>query len=87
MKRLTCIALATLLLAGCAHGPAQLAPDVTPPTAWALNGGDTAPDWAGLLDPTLAALQARALDANRDIALAAQRWRQAQLLADQSALR
>lgn len=82
---------AGLLLAGCAHGPAAVAPDVTPPTAWALAGGDTqpqpAPDWAGLLDPTLAALQARALAANRDIALAAQRWRQAALLADQGALR
>lgn len=87
MKRLTCIALAALLLTGCALGPAARAPDVAAPTAWALTGGDATPDWAGLLDPTLAALQARALDANRDIALAAQRWKQAQLLADQSALR
>lgn len=83
----TCLALAALLLAGCAHGPAARAPDVTPPTAWSLASGDTTPDWAGLLDPQLAALQARALQANRDIALAAQRWKQAQLLAEQGALR
>ena len=84
--RLTSIALATLL-AACAHGPADKAPEVALPTAWSQAGGDAAPDWAGLLDPTLAALQARALDANRDIALAAQRWKRAQLLADQGALR
>lgn len=85
--KLNCLLLAALLLAGCAHGPAEHAPAVAAPGAWALAGGDAAPDWAGLLDPTLAALQARALAANRDIALAAQRWKQAQLLADQSALR
>ena len=85
--RLTSITLALLLLAGCAHGPAARAPDVPAPTAWALDGGDATPDWAGLLDPTLAALQARALQANRDIALAAQRWQQAQLLVEQSQLR
>ena len=85
--KLTSIALATLLLAGCAHGPADRAPDVPVPTAWALDAGDAAPDWAGLLDPTLAALQARALQANRDIALAVQRWKQAQLLVEQSLLR
>ncbi|MBW8847012.1 MAG: TolC family protein [Burkholderiales bacterium] len=84
--RLTLIALAALL-AGCALGPTAQAPEVAAPTAWALNGGDTEPDWAGLLDPTLAALQARALEANRDVKLAAQRWQQAQLLAEQSALR
>jgi NodT family efflux transporter outer membrane factor (OMF) lipoprotein len=85
--RLTLIALAAALLAGCAAGPAVKAPDVAAPTAWSLAGGDIAPDWAGLLDPTLAALQARALDANRDIAIAAQRWKQSQLLAEQGALR
>lgn len=84
---LTSIALAALLLAGCAHGPAAKAPDVPVPTAWSLSGGDVAPDWAGLLDPTLAALQARALQANRDIARAALNWRQAQLLAEQGSLR
>jgi NodT family efflux transporter outer membrane factor (OMF) lipoprotein len=84
---LTSIAFAALLLAGCALGPAATAPDVPAPTAWTLGGGDVAPDWAGLLDPQLAALQARALEANRDIARAALSWRQAQLLADQGALR
>lgn len=87
MKRLTSITLATALLAGCAHGPGAPAPDVQAPAAWSLAGGDTAPDWAGLLDPTLAALQARALDANRDIAQAALRWQQARLLAEQNGLR
>jgi len=86
--KLTAITLATaLLLAGCALGPHVKAPEVAPPTAWSLAGGDVVPDWAGLLDPQLAALQARALQANRDIARAALAWRQAQLLADQSALR
>ncbi|WP_457423241.1 TolC family protein [Roseateles sp. P5_E7] len=86
--RLTSMALAAaMLLAGCAHGPVNKAPEVALPTAWSQAGGDATPDWAGLLDPTLARLQARALDANRDIALAAQRWKRAQLLADQSALR
>ena len=83
---LTPLALAALL-AGCALGPTASAPAVAPPTAWVLSGGDATPDWAGLLDPQLAALQARALAANRDIALAAQRWKQAQLLTEQSALR
>lgn len=79
--------LASLLLAGCAHGPAPRAPEVAAPTHWSLAGGDVAPDWAGLLDPTLAALQARALQANRDVAIAAQRWQQARLLAEQNGLR
>ncbi|MDR7267695.1 NodT family efflux transporter outer membrane factor (OMF) lipoprotein [Pelomonas saccharophila] len=86
--KLNLIAIATaLLLAGCALGPTVKAPEVASPTAWSLSSGDAQPDWAGLLDPKLAALQARALDANRDIALAAQRWKQAQLLAEQSELR
>lgn len=82
-------ALAALCVTGCAHGPAA-APataDLALPAAWAERPGDATPDWAGLLDPQLAALQARALAANRDIALAAQRWKQAQLLVEQSALR
>lgn len=84
----TLTALATaLMLAGCALGPTAQAPEVAVPTAWSLGSGDIKPDWAGLLDPQLAALQARALEANRDIALAAQRWKQAQLLAAQSELR
>ncbi|RZL31907.1 MAG: TolC family protein, partial [Rubrivivax sp.] len=87
MKKLSCIALSTALLAGCAHGPGAEPPDVKPPVAWSLASGDVAPDWTGLLDPTLAALQARALQANRDIAQAALRWQQARLLADQGALR
>lgn len=86
--KLNCITLvAALLLAGCAHGPADRAPEVAPAASWSLAGGDTAPDWAGLLDPTLAALQDRALRANRDIAQAALRWQQARLLQEQSQLR
>ena len=84
---LTTLALAAALLAGCAAGPTAQAPAIAPPAAWSLSGGDVAPDWAGLLDPTLAALQARALQANRDIAIAGQRWKQARLLAEQGALR
>ncbi|RTL46718.1 MAG: TolC family protein [Burkholderiales bacterium] len=87
MKTTLLTLTAALTLAACAAGPAPQRPAVTEPTAWALTGGDVAPDWAGLLDPQLAALQARALAANRDVALAAQRWKQAQLLVDQSALR
>lgn len=79
--------LLSLVLSGCAHGPLQQAPDVAAPPSWTQATGDATPDWAGLLDPRLAALQARALEANRDVALAAQRWKQAQVLADQSALR
>lgn len=86
--KLKLIAFATaLLLAGCALGPTAKAPEVATPTAWSLASGGATPDWAGLLDPQLAALQARALKANRDITLAAQRWKQAQLLAEQSELR
>lgn len=87
MKTTFTLLVLALSLAGCASGPGPQASVPPPPTAWALSGGDTAPDWAGLLDPQLAALQARALEANRDVALAAQRWKQAQLLVEQSALR
>lgn len=87
MKPTAITLAAALLLAGCAVGPTTKAPEVAAPTAWSLASGDAAPDWAGLLDPQLATLQARALQANRDIARAALAWRQAQLLADQSALR
>ncbi|WP_162253765.1 MULTISPECIES: TolC family protein [unclassified Roseateles] len=85
--KLTTMAFAALLLAGCAHGPTAQAPEAALPSGWSAAGGDVGPDWAGLLDPQLAALQDRALEANRDIARAALSWRQAQLLADQSALR
>jgi outer membrane protein TolC len=84
--KLTSMALAAVLLAGCALGPTAQAPQVATPTAWSRSSGDTAPDWAGLLDPQLAALQARALEANRDIARAALAWRQGQVLVEQSAL-
>lgn len=85
-SNLTLLALAATLC-GCALSPTAPGPDVPAPTAWALAGGDATPDWAGLLDPQLAALQERALAANRDIALASQRWKQAQLLVEQSRLR
>lgn len=87
MKLSTITLALAILLAGCASRPAAKAPEVVAPTSWSLSGGDVKPDWAGLLDPQLSALQARALDANRDIARAALIWRQAQLLADQTALR
>ncbi len=79
-------ALCALLLMACA-GPDLHAPQVPGPAAWLGDAGTAKPDWAGLLDPQLADLQARALVANRDIAQAVLRWRQAQLLADQSDLR
>lgn len=67
---ISCFA-AALALAGCAAGPEQApAPGFDAPARWQLLAtADTAvpPDWAGLLDPQLAALQARALEANRDI--------------------
>ncbi|RZJ13455.1 MAG: TolC family protein [Rubrivivax sp.] len=85
--RLTLFALAATLLTGCAHGPMDDGPEVAPPAAWSLAGGDVTPDWAGLLDPTLAELQDRALKANRDIAQASLRWQQARLLQEQSELR
>lgn len=84
--KLTCLALAAALLAGCAHGPEVPAPEVAPTGSWTVSDGDRTPDWAGLLDATLASLQARALEANRDLAQAALRWQQARLLAEQSAL-
>ncbi|MCE4555203.1 TolC family protein [Roseateles cellulosilyticus] len=86
MTRLTSMALAAAVLCGCA-GPTPQPPEAPPPAAWSLAGGDVAPDWSGLLDPRLAALQARALEANRDIRLAAQRWQQARITAAQAALR
>lgn len=87
MKQTAITLAAALFLSGCANGPTAWAPEVPSPISWSLVSGDVKPDWAGLLDPQLAALQARALEANRDITLAAQRWKQAQLLAEQSALR
>ncbi len=86
MRKMKRCLLPLCLLAGCAQQP--VAPPPSPLIqAWSLADGHTAPDWAGLLDPQLAALQAQALAANRDIAQAALRWRQAQLQADQVALR
>lgn len=72
-KRLSLITSA-LLLAGCAVGPLR-APEsgFQAPARWQLfESSEQAqlPDWAGLLDPELAALQTRALEANRDIAQA-----------------
>jgi outer membrane protein TolC len=74
--------LATLLaaaLAGCAvpqvPRPAEPA-DL--PARWSEPATDAAPGWAEPLDPTLAALQAQALQANRDIRLAMLRWGAAQ---------
>lgn len=83
----TVLALAALL-AGCASGP-DSPPDAgfQPPARWQglATGGDAPaptplPDWAGLLDPQLAALQARALAANRDIGQAVLRRQAAERL-------
>jgi len=67
------------LLAGCAvpQAPRPAEPaDV--PARWSVPAPESAPDWSGQLDPALAALQAQALRANRDIRLAMLRWRAAQ---------
>ncbi len=79
--------LLPLLLASCAQQPPLQAPRVEAPASWSLANGTATPDWAGLLDPQLAALQAQALNANRDIAQAALRMKQAQLVAAQAGLR
>jgi NodT family efflux transporter outer membrane factor (OMF) lipoprotein len=76
------------LLSGCAAVPDARPPAPATPAAWqAPTGNSSAPDWAGLLDPQLAALQAQALQANRDIAQAALRWQQAQTQAQLGGLR
>lgn len=70
--------LIPMLLAGCAsQAPLPPAADFAAPAQWRLLASDAsgsqAPDWAGLLDPQLAALQERALQANGDLAQAALR--------------
>jgi outer membrane protein TolC len=80
-------AAAAVALAACSSAPVSAPPVAAAPAAWSLANGTIAPDWAGQLDPQLAALQAQALRANLDIALAAQRWTQARLLAEQAELR
>lgn len=87
LQRLTPLALAALLMA-CASAPNSLPPTPAAPTAWlSTQAGAVQPDWAGLLDPQLAALQTQALAANRDLAQAALRWRQAQTQAEIGGLR
>ena len=76
------------LLAACASAPLSVPPAPAAPTAWQAEPADAVkPDWAGVLDPQLAALQDRALRANRDLAQAALRWRQAQTQAEIGGLR
>ncbi len=77
-------ALAALgLLCGCAgpYPPAPLEAGVQAPTAWRTAMSPTAPVdrlwWAGFGDPALAALVARALAQNTDIAIAVARVREA----------
>ncbi|MDT9001039.1 TolC family protein [Paucibacter sp. APW11] len=82
-------AAAIMAMTGCAASSgltAKPAPDVAAralalPSQWQqLDAAQrTEADWAGALDAQLAALQARALQANRDIALALKRWEAAQL--------
>jgi outer membrane protein TolC len=58
------------------------------PVNWQAQPADAVkPDWAGVLDPQLAALQERALLANRDLSQAALRWKQAQTQAQLGGLR
>jgi len=73
------LGLLLFLLSACAAPPLTgPAPAQDLPTRWQTMGDGAAPDWAGLLDEQLAALQTQALRANRDIAQAALRWQQAQ---------
>lgn len=85
--RRTPVLLLSLILGACALKPVAppAPPPVAAPAAWAASaaagpaGAATpAPDWAGRLDPALAALQAEALSANLDLAQAALRVRQAE---------
>jgi outer membrane protein TolC len=75
MKTSLTMLSAALLLGACAT-PTPVAPTGTgfaAPAQWqglATRADAVAPDWAGLLDPQLAALQARALTANHDLAQA-----------------
>ena len=73
------LALGLALLGGCAVAPQpRPAAPADLPSQWSTAAPATTPDWAGQLDPALAALQAQALQANRDIRLAMLRWRSAQ---------
>lgn len=80
--------LLAALLAACATAPAPVPQALATPSAWQAEPADAVkPDWAGVMDPQLAALQDRALRANRDLAQAALRWRQAQTQAEIGGLR
>ena len=71
--------LSLLSLAGCAVPTVQRPPEPADlPAQWSLGPAAEAPGGAGALDPALAAVQAQALQANRDIRLALLRWRAAQ---------
>ncbi len=80
--------LMAALLAACASAPMSVPPAPAAPNTWQAEPTDAVkPDWAGVMDPQLAALQERALRANRDLAQAALRWRQAQTQAEIGGLR
>jgi outer membrane protein TolC len=84
MKRTSLLCL-PLLLGACAMTPPPA--DPVAPAAWSQPSSGSAPDWAGLLDPQLAALQDEALRANADLQLAALRIVQAQRQAALGGLR
>lgn len=89
IRTLSTLAMAaglTLGLGACAINPKSgSSPELTQPLAlpatWQQlpNSGSAAADWAGALDAQLAELQAQALRANRDIALALKRWERGHL--------
>lgn len=85
MQRTTIFLLLPLLVTACAITPPPAAP--VAPTAWSQPSRGNTPDWAGLLDPQLAALQDEALHANADLQLAALRIVQAQRQAALGGLR
>lgn len=78
--------LLALMLAGCASE--QIVRPAAPPTpTWSGPSTEATAGWAPLLDPTLSALQSKALQANSDIRRAALAWKQAQTQAELQGLR
>lgn len=84
MKPIASLGIAAALLAGCTVTAPYQKPEVSLPAAYStvVPGTDTAADpgtawWKAMGDDQLDALVARALDANRDIALAMVRLREA----------
>ncbi|HEY4083146.1 MAG TPA: TolC family protein [Burkholderiaceae bacterium] len=88
MRRTTLLLALTLalMLTGCASE--QIVRPAAPPMpVWSGPSAEATAGWAPLLDPTLSALQTKALQANTDIRRAALAWQQAQTQARLQGLR